>query len=57
MLDVDGLSARALSITGAPETLVIGADGQILMRWPGPITADVLRNRLYPALERAARRG
>ena len=55
MLDVDGLSARALSITGAPETLVIGADGLILLRWPGPITADVLRNRIYPALEREAR--
>lgn len=57
MLDVDGLSAQALSITGAPETLVIGADGLILMRWPGPITADVLRNRIYPALERGAQPG
>lgn len=56
MLDVDGLSARALSITGTPETLVISADGRILMRWSGPITADVLRNRIYPALEGGARR-
>lgn len=56
MLDVDGLSAQALSIAGAPETLVISADGRILVRWPGPITADVLRNRIYPALEREALR-
>jgi cytochrome c biogenesis protein CcmG/thiol:disulfide interchange protein DsbE len=55
MLDVDGLSVRALSIAGTPETLVISADGRILMRWSGPITADVLRNRIYPALEGGAR--
>ncbi|WP_339737525.1 redoxin family protein [uncultured Maricaulis sp.] len=54
MLDVDGLSARALGVTGTPETLVVGADGQILARWFGPITANVLRNRIYPALERGA---
>ena len=57
MLDVDGASARALEISGAPETLVISGDGQILVRWPGVITVDVLRNRIYPALEREAGRG
>tara|TARA_R110002073_G_scaffold5409_1_gene33329 strand:- start:48154 stop:48666 length:513 start_codon:yes stop_codon:yes gene_type:complete len=56
MLDVDGLSAQALGVAGTPETLVIGADGQILVRWSGPITANVLRNRIYPALERGTRR-
>lgn len=57
MQDVDGASAQALEISGAPETLVVSADGDILVRWPGPITADVLRNRIYPALEREAQRG
>ncbi|WP_417488422.1 redoxin family protein [Maricaulis sp.] len=56
MLDVDGLSARALGVAGTPETLVVGADGQILTRWSGPISATVLRNRIYPALERGALR-
>ncbi len=56
MLDTDGLSARALAVSATPETLVIGADGRILARWSGPITADVLRNRIYPVLEREARR-
>jgi cytochrome c biogenesis protein CcmG/thiol:disulfide interchange protein DsbE len=56
MQDVDGASARALGISGAPETLVISSGGDILVRWPGPITADVLRNRIYPALEREVRR-
>ncbi len=57
MQDPDGHAALALQISGAPETLVISRDGDILVRWPGPITADVLRNRIYPALEREARRG
>ena len=56
MQDVEGASARALDITGAPETLVVSAEGEILVRWAGPITADVLRNRIYPALDREARR-
>lgn len=55
MRDVEGVSARALDISGAPETLVVSADGEILARWAGPITADVLRNRIYPALDRASR--
>ena len=56
MRDVDGQSVRALGIGGAPETLVISADGNIVARWQGPITVDVLHNRIYPALEREARR-
>ena len=55
MQDVDGEAGRALGISGAPETLIVSRDGEILARWPGPITADVLRNRIYPALERDAR--
>jgi cytochrome c biogenesis protein CcmG/thiol:disulfide interchange protein DsbE len=56
MRDVEGQSVRALGIDGAPETLVISAEGNILVRWQGPITVDVLNNRIYPALEREARR-
>jgi cytochrome c biogenesis protein CcmG/thiol:disulfide interchange protein DsbE len=57
MRDADNSAISALNITGAPETFVVSADGQILVRWPGPITLDILRNRIYPALEREARRG
>ena len=56
MLDVNEASARALGISGAPETLVVSRDGDILVRWPGPLTVDVLRNQIYPALDREARR-
>ncbi|WP_297732034.1 thiol:disulfide interchange protein [uncultured Maricaulis sp.] len=54
MQDVDNASVTALGISGAPETLVI-RDGEIHARWPGPLTADALRNAIYPALERASR--
>ena len=55
MQDVDNQSVMALGISGAPETLVV-SDGQILARWPGPLTVDALRQTIYPALERADRR-
>ncbi|WP_323760996.1 redoxin family protein [Maricaulis sp.] len=54
MQDDNNLSMQALGIGGAPETLVI-ANGEILARWPGPLTADALRQVIYPALDRAAR--
>lgn len=54
MQDDNNQSVMALGIDGAPETLVI-ANGEILARWPGPLTADALRQVIYPALDRAAR--
>ncbi|OLF75337.1 hypothetical protein AWH62_05815 [Maricaulis sp. W15] len=54
MQDRDNLSVIALGVVGAPETLVI-LDGQILARWPGPLTADALRQTIYPAIDRALR--
>jgi len=54
MQDDNNQSVRALGIGGAPETLVI-ANGEILARWPGPLTPDALRQVIYPALDRALR--
>ena len=55
MQDLDESAVRALGIQGAPETLVISSRGEILTRWPGPITADVLHNYIYPAIEQDLR--
>jgi cytochrome c biogenesis protein CcmG/thiol:disulfide interchange protein DsbE len=55
VMRIDQAAVDALGASGAPETLVV-ADGRVLARWPGPLTADALRNRIYPALEQAARR-
>ena len=54
MQDENNLSVTALGVSGAPETLVIH-DGEILARWSGPLTADALRQIIYPAIERALR--
>lgn len=56
VMRADDAAMTALGISGAPETLVVGRDGNILVRWPGPITVEVLRNRIYPVLDREARR-
>ncbi len=35
---------------GVPETFVVAGDGTILFRHPGPITPDVIENRIRPLL-------
>jgi cytochrome c biogenesis protein CcmG/thiol:disulfide interchange protein DsbE len=37
-------------IYGVPETFVVSGDGTILMRHPGPLTADVVAKRIRPLL-------
>ncbi|MDE3081681.1 MAG: DsbE family thiol:disulfide interchange protein [Paracoccaceae bacterium] len=41
-------------IYGVPETFVIDGKGKVLLRFPGPITADVLASTIEPALKKAA---
>jgi len=52
MQDGGNTAVTALGISGAPETLVI-MDGEILARWPGPLTVQALRQSIYPAIDRA----
>jgi len=40
-------------VVGLPETFVIDGGGNILMRHAGPITAEVVEQRLRPAMARA----
>lgn len=40
-------------ITGVPETFVIDADGRVAFRFAGPITPDILNDRILPAIEAA----
>ncbi len=41
---------------GVPETYVVAGDGTIELRFAGPITQDVVENRIRPAMDRAAAR-
>jgi cytochrome c biogenesis protein CcmG/thiol:disulfide interchange protein DsbE len=36
-----------------PETYVVAGDGTVILRFAGPITREVIANRIRPAIERA----
>lgn len=40
-------------VVGLPETFVVDGAGNIIMRYAGPITQEVLDNRIQPAIDRA----
>ena len=48
--DGTGRTGIDWGIYGVPETFVIGADGTVLMRFPGPLTRESLEKRLRPAM-------
>jgi len=40
-------------VVGLPETFVIDGEGNIVMRHAGPLTEEIIENRLRPAMQRA----
>lgn len=40
-------------VIGLPETFVLDGDGNIVMRHAGPLTEEIVAQRLMPAIERA----
>jgi cytochrome c biogenesis protein CcmG/thiol:disulfide interchange protein DsbE len=40
-------------VYGVPETYVIDGQGNIVLRFAGPITDRVLENQIMPAIEKA----
>ena len=38
---------------GVPETYVIGPDGEVILRFAGPLTQRAIADTLRPALEKA----
>lgn len=51
--DVTGRTGIDWGIYGVPETFVIGSDGTILLRHPGPLTRKIVEERLRPVIEAA----
>ena len=49
-IDRDGRFALDLGIAGAPETFVVGADGNIRAVHRGPLTAAIVEATILPAL-------
>lgn len=48
--DARGRTGLDWGIYGVPETFVIGADGRILFRLPGPLTREAVEKHLRPAM-------
>ena len=42
-------------MVGLPETFVVAGDGTIEFRYAGPITREIMENRIRPAMERRRR--
>ncbi|TMV82350.1 DsbE family thiol:disulfide interchange protein [Thioclava sp. BHET1] len=51
--DEKGQMAINWGVYGVPETFVIDGKGKVLLRYPGPITEDVLKTQIEPALKQA----
>jgi cytochrome c biogenesis protein CcmG/thiol:disulfide interchange protein DsbE len=49
-LDPDGRFGLQLGIAGVPETFVVGADGRISAVHRGPLTPEIVRREILPAL-------
>jgi len=51
--DASGRLGLDWGIYGVPETFVIDSDGKVILRFPGPLTASVIRDTIRPALAAA----
>jgi cytochrome c biogenesis protein CcmG/thiol:disulfide interchange protein DsbE len=49
--DPTGRTGIDWGIYGVPETFVVGSDGEVLLRFPGPLSPDVVEKRIRPALK------
>ena len=54
--DANGRMALDWGLYGVPETYVVAGDGTVILRFAGPITPQVVVNRIRPAIETAAAR-
>jgi cytochrome c biogenesis protein CcmG, thiol:disulfide interchange protein DsbE len=52
--DASGRVAIDFGVYGVPETYVIGGDGKIAYRHVGPLTEDVVKEKLLPLLQQGA---
>jgi len=52
VLDMDGKVGIDYGVYGLPETFVVDKQGIIRLKHTGPVTEDVLKNKLLPLIER-----
>jgi len=51
LFDADGQAALDWGIYGAPETFVVDAEGIVRFKHIGPLTPDIVQDRIRPLLE------
>jgi cytochrome c biogenesis protein CcmG, thiol:disulfide interchange protein DsbE len=51
--DESGLTAIDFGVYGVPETFVIDGEGRIAYRFPGPLTPEILAQKIMPAIRKA----
>lgn len=55
--DPTGRTGIDWGLYGVPETFVVDGEGRVVLRHAGPITPEVLRSRILPAIEEAGSAG
>jgi len=51
--DETGMTAIDLGVYGVPETFIIDGSGHIVLRYPGPLTPEIIAEKIKPAMEKA----
>lgn len=49
-LDIQGTTILDLGVTGAPETFLISPEGKVLFRYPGPLSEEVVKERIMSVI-------
>jgi cytochrome c biogenesis protein CcmG/thiol:disulfide interchange protein DsbE len=52
-MDLTGMTAIDFGVYGVPETFVIDGSGRIMLRYPGPLTDEVIADKIMPAVHKA----
>jgi cytochrome c biogenesis protein CcmG, thiol:disulfide interchange protein DsbE len=56
-MDTTGMTGIDFGVYGVPETFVIDGTGHIVLRHPGPLTAEVIADKIMPAIRKAEKDG
>ncbi|MGA7323071.1 MAG: DsbE family thiol:disulfide interchange protein [Rhodomicrobium sp.] len=54
-VDAKGFTAIDFGVYGVPETFVIDGKGRVVYRFPGPLTPEIVAEKIMPAVRRAER--
>ncbi len=54
-MDLSGMAAIDFGVYGVPETFIVDGAGRIVLRFPGPLTPEVIAEKIMPAIEKAGK--